>query len=97
MKNDGGPAFPYSALVPDHRTGTVTPTMFDDSNGMSLRDYFASKAQLHDIKFASPDAAAEFAGMPKPTDVDSLVKVAMAAVAKACYIYADAMLAERVK
>lgn len=44
MSNDGGPAFPYSALVPDQRTGTVIPTMYSDSKGMTLRDYFAAKA-----------------------------------------------------
>jgi hypothetical protein len=36
--NTGGPAFPYSALMPSG------PTMFADSEGMTLRDYFAAKA-----------------------------------------------------
>lgn len=36
--DNGGPAFPYSALAPDG------PSMYADSEGMSLRDYFAAKA-----------------------------------------------------
>ena len=36
--NTGGPAFPYSALQPGG------PTMYADSEGMTLRDYFAAKA-----------------------------------------------------
>ena len=36
--NTGGSAFPYSALQPGG------PTMYADSEGMTLRDYFAAKA-----------------------------------------------------
>jgi hypothetical protein len=36
--NTGGSAFPYSALMPSG------PTMFADSEGMTLRDYFAIRA-----------------------------------------------------
>ena len=36
--NTGGSAFPYSALMPSG------PTMYADSEGMTLRDYFAAKA-----------------------------------------------------
>lgn len=38
MNNTGGPAFPYSALQPSG------PTIYADSYGMTLRDYFAAKA-----------------------------------------------------
>jgi hypothetical protein len=38
--NTGGPAFPYSALQPGG------PTMYADSEGMTLRDYFAAKAMV---------------------------------------------------
>ena len=37
-KNDGGPAFPYSALSPGG------PQMYADCEGMSLRDWFAGQA-----------------------------------------------------
>ena len=37
-KDDGGPAFPYSALTPEG------PEMYSDSTGMSLRDWFAGQA-----------------------------------------------------
>lgn len=36
--NTGGSAFPYSALMPSG------PTMYADSEGMTLRDYFAIRA-----------------------------------------------------
>lgn len=42
--NDGGPAFPYSALTPEG------PQIYGDSKGMSLRDYFAVHANDEDIK-----------------------------------------------
>lgn len=37
-QDTGGPAFPCSALQPGG------PTMYADSEGMTLRDYFAAKA-----------------------------------------------------
>ena len=37
-KEDGGPAFPYSALSPEG------VEVYKDSDGMTLRDYFAAKA-----------------------------------------------------
>lgn len=36
-KDTGGPAFPYSALTPSG------PSMYGDSEGMTLRDYFAAQ------------------------------------------------------
>ena len=38
MSNNGGSAFPYSALSPEG------PEVYKDSEGMTLRDYFAGKA-----------------------------------------------------
>ena len=60
-----------------------------------LRDYFAAKAPLHDFKFDSPEAMADFAGLPLPTSNRELISLAMACAAKAAYIYADAMLKAR--
>ncbi len=48
-KNDGGPAFPYSALTPEG------PQMYTDSEGMSLRDYFAAKAMQAELSTQSRD------------------------------------------
>lgn len=42
-ENDGGPAFPYSALQPDEKTAQLAGTMYADNMGMSLRDYFAGQ------------------------------------------------------
>lgn len=60
--NTGGPAFPYSAL---QHGG---PTMYADSEGMTLRDYFAAKAmqgllaQSQGTAIISPvEQAAEYA------------------------------------
>lgn len=36
--DDGGPAFPFSALCPGG------PTVYKDNEGMTLRDYFAGQA-----------------------------------------------------
>ena len=49
----GGPAFPYSALQPGG------PTMYADSEGMTLRDYFAAKAMqgLMDAAMPMPEIA----------------------------------------
>lgn len=80
---DGGPAFP-----PTHDPET-------HPSGMTLRDYFAAKAPLHDLKFSSTEAAAAFAGMDVPIDAVGVMHVAMACAAKAAYIYADAMLKAR--
>lgn len=47
--NTGGSAFPYSALMPSG------PTMFADSEGMTLRDYFAAKAMQGLLELAPKD------------------------------------------
>ena len=81
---DGGSAFP-------------NPYQLAANQGMTLRDYFASKAPLHDLKLGGADAAAEYARMPIPTTTEELMAVAMTCAAKASYAYADAMLKERAK
>jgi len=43
-KPDGGPAFPYSALEPDPETRSLVGSIYADSRGMTLRDYFAGVA-----------------------------------------------------
>lgn len=66
----------------------------EEHRGMSLRDYFAAHAPLHDLKFASTEAAAKFVGCEVPTTDEALVVVAMKAAAKASRIFADAMIEE---
>ena len=56
--NTGGPAFPYSALQPGG------PMMYADSEGMTLRDYFAAKAMqgmMHDVSQPVGEVIAEWA------------------------------------
>jgi hypothetical protein len=59
-RDDGGPAFPFSALSPEG------PSVYRDNEGMSLRDYFAAAALQGylaaytgaDVRMPDPDAAA---------------------------------------
>lgn len=53
-RDDGGPAFPYSALAPGG------PHIYDDSKGMTLRDYFAARSLMGyrgSQQYAMSDAA----------------------------------------
>ena len=77
--NTGGPAFPYSALQPGG------PTMYADSEGMTLRDYFAAKAMQALI---AHEERAKQIGSHNLGDFD--IRVAVAA-----HRYADAMLKAR--
>lgn len=43
-KDDGGPAFPYSALEPDPETRQLVGSIYADSRGMTLRDYLMAHA-----------------------------------------------------
>lgn len=76
-KDDGGPAFPYSALCPEG------PMVYKDSEGMTLRDYFAAKAMAAMIgTVALPCMTGLACGLDD-------------ACAKAAYAMADAMLETR--
>lgn len=44
INDDGGPAFPYSALQPNEAAIALAGTMYADNVGMTLRDYFAIKS-----------------------------------------------------
>ena len=89
--DNSGPAFPY-----EHRPwfgdGTVNRSL-----GMSLRDYFAAHAPTGEEGIATPALSQmeEFLGIEKGT-YNWLVHWPMV-VAKARYVYADAMLAARGK
>jgi len=82
--DDGGPAFPYSALVPDNDTRQMIGTIYADNYGMTLRDFFAAKAL--------PSVLDD-----RPHNANLEVEAATACAAKICYLIADAMLAERRK
>ena len=72
--NTGGSAFPYSALQPGG------PTMYADSEGMTLRDYFAAKAMQ---------------GMLACSNLDAKLKADAGLIATSAYQFADAMLKAR--
>ena len=69
-------AFPHSALMPSG------PTMYSDSEGMTLRDYFAAKAMA---------AMVSSQHCPDKFDEKVLAKMAYAMA----YAMADAMLEAR--
>lgn len=83
--NDGGPAFPTA--LSDEQT-------HDDSYGMSLRDWFAGMALVGNIHLQAHLAAQRIVdGMYDPGDQTPRCDK----VARNCYVFADAMLAERAK
>jgi len=81
-REDGGPAFPH------HET-TSTGEPFHDHLGMTLRDYFASKA----LAQISPCAATIADKCAAGGDVKSAAEL----IAQCSYIIADAMIAHRSK
>lgn len=87
---DGGPAFP------NLKANDSGPR--DARNaGMSLRDWFASNADVSGISFANSAEGAIWMGepCPGPEDFDALIGLNARLIARLKYIMADAMLAER--
>jgi hypothetical protein len=81
-KDDGGPAFPTTSE--DYQQGF---------EGMSLRDYFAGQALQGWLSGpCQGDALDDY----RPDDTEPFAQH-QAAVARACYGYADAMLRERAR
>jgi hypothetical protein len=90
--NDGGPAFP----CPDtyHPSGQIQygPT------GMSLRDWFAGQAPVHDLSQMIPDTIGEFCVVLGISVKDYRAEVHyMPFMVALRYKWADAMLKEREK
>ena len=79
-QNNGGPAFPQAS--PEM---VITGQSIEETQGMSLRDYFAAHA---------PITGEWFLSARKQTDDP---RVAARALVEWAYVYADAMLAERAK
>lgn len=79
---DGGPAYPTDASEERNRGSTVYP-------GMSLRDYFAAAA-LQGVLSDMVDHMKVLERTGHSGDADKVL-------ARFCYEYADAMLAERDK
>jgi hypothetical protein len=82
---DGGPAFPQ--IETDEEVAYKAPGIFPHTysyGGMSLRDYFAAQAMAATI--ANP----EYASVVRQPGSES-------PIARAAYLMADAMLAERSK
>lgn len=71
---------------------------FNGPKGMSLRDYFASTADLGRTEFATIQHICDFVGEENvPESMDGMMLLAAKAAAKLRYVFADAMLAERDK
>jgi hypothetical protein len=83
MKDTGGHAFPHQLDIPNEDGINIRHR----SRGMTLRDYFAAKTLMVVLAGFDKDAQRILQRENEPT----------AAVAKACYAMADAMLAERSK
>ena len=80
--NDGGPAFPrgINGRYPDG---------FSETEGMSLRDYFAAKATDKDIE--------KYRGWVPDKDESSFLMKATYTRTEARYRFADDMIKERTK
>ena len=97
--NDGWPAFPSDGLR--YTNGGFRPGT--DSNGMTLRDYFAAKETMPDWDQAIASMPIEFAeqlaGRPMPSTGNYVDVLKWEAELRSAlkYIRADAMLAAREK
>lgn len=88
-QDNGGPAFP-GALAYDHINCTVYTSEDLDAAGMSLRDYFASKALTALIADGIQQHAIADAAAKNGISVHK-------ATARMAYHIADIMIAERAK
>ena len=78
----GGPAFP----VTDECSGML---------GMTLRDYFAAKADVSKMQISSNEIAEKLAGRKRPSGALEQFEWEISIVAKVRYMAADAMLEAR--
>lgn len=97
-KNTGGSAFPALEALDQDMRGCFTAY---SASGMSLRDYFASKAPAMPDNFDRKNSAVEkvqvgSTGYKKIITVTEWETLAQH-LARWSYAYADAMLAERAK
>ncbi len=88
-KNNGGPAFPFQA--------NDASNVKMQTNGMTLRDYFAIHADVSKFEFGRLEDAARLLGMSVPDQIDmaALMEFGLKAQAKLRYMVADAMIAAR--
>lgn len=91
MKNDGGPAFPFSFTelnpVPDDGSLEVVTYSTIVAKGMTLRDYFAAAALQAMISYREAGRVAGTFSTPGTQNY----------LARSAFQLADAMLAEREK
>lgn len=80
--DDGGNAFPYSALNPDN-----SYSVYKDNEGMTLLDYFAGQALAGELS-----AQTEAGWYDHDSNVADANKLA-----ERCYTFAQAMLAHKRK
>lgn len=98
-KNDGGPAFPgYGEQFVEGVHGIQPQSAYgmEGSPGMTLRDYFAAKADLGKVEFADLGVAEGLMGRKMPTDdVAETIGWQAELTAKLRYMMADAMIKAR--
>lgn len=81
---DGGPAFPRPAVRIENSSGDVS--WFDEQDGMSIRDYFASAALPAVMAARTALVVANLDGLDTSTQES---------IAEECYELADALLLAR--
>lgn len=92
-RNDGGPAFPVCDTSQNTATGETTVHQYVQS-GLTLRDYFAAKAlasmdDTHAIRRGTGYGSGYGSGFTESAIMEA------DAIARSCYVLADAMLKAR--
>ncbi|MCL8329312.1 hypothetical protein M9Y56_09305 [Pseudomonas juntendi] len=91
-KDTGGPAFPVTIKNGDPNPVTgflgeeIKPHSFSTYSGLTMRDYFATKALQGLLSWAGDESSGSYHSNSDPAHTASMA-----------YEYADAMLAARVK
>jgi hypothetical protein len=93
----GGPAFPFGQKVIERGYGLSPNVIEENESGISVRDYFAAKADVESSmgKLAVIDAEAIGIPLPASSSANDWLTWHFAAKAKLKYLEADAMLAAR--
>lgn len=93
--DDGGPAFPYSALTPRDDVGPgLHYSLYKDNEGMTLRDYFAGQIAIG-LQLSGMVARVQIRLANASPKSDKQLQTVARIMAMIAYRTADAMLAER--
>ena len=93
--DDGGPAFPVPLTFSPHNGTPCHTGQYWDGNGMTLRDWLASKASEEDILLNVPGTCGELAKLLKIPLHELNHSHTLLVRCEARYAYADAMIAAR--